>query len=607
MHPADTNAVFWIPLTTALPKTRTPMRIFLTRLLLPALLLLAGCKQPPAAEKQPLQSPYEKGEGHTTATYGELLNYYRELARRYPEVHMQTVGSTDSGEPLHLLTYNRDRIFNFEQLRESHTVVLILNGIHPGEPDGIDACSMLMRDLATGVVRTPEKVVVAIIPVYNVGGALSRNQGTRANQNGPESYGFRGNARNYDLNRDFIKMDTRNARAFAGIFRQVRPHLFVDTHVSNGADYAYTLTHLFSQHNKLGGAPGHFQETVLRPGLEKALEDQGWEITPYVNVYNRPPDGGFTQFMDAPRYSTGYTALWNTPGLMVETHMLKPYPQRVKGTYVLLETLLDLAGDYGDTLRGLRQKARAALVPSAYYPLAWKVDSTRFQTLDFKGFRADTLPSAVTGLPRLKYFPEEPVTLEIPYYNNFIPADSVRIPEAYILPGAWRRVRERLDWNGISYRELQRDTLLEVTAYRIEGFQTYTRPYEGHYPHFDTRVSQTSRKVRFRAGDLWIPTRQEGVRYLLETLEPRGVDSFFNWNFFDPILQRKEGFSAYVFEEIAGAMLESDPDLREAFNAKKASDKAFAASAYQQLNWLYERSPHYEAAHLQYPVYRLEP
>ena len=71
--------------------------------------------------------------------------------------------------------------------------------------------------------------------------ALNRNSTTRTNQNGPESYGFRGNARNYDLNRDFIKSDTKNAKTFAQIFHLVQPDVFIDNHVSNGADYQYIL------------------------------------------------------------------------------------------------------------------------------------------------------------------------------------------------------------------------------------------------------------------------------------------------------------------------------------------------------------------------------
>lgn len=570
------------------------------------LFFVLSCNENTQNSSRDIQTPYEKGDGNTTATYDELIEFYRILAREYPRINLQTLGETDSGEPLHLVTYSPEGGFDFQKLREEKVLLLILNGIHPGEPDGIDATCALMRDLASGKLEAPKDVVISAIPIYNIGGALNRNSGTRANQNGPESYGFRGNARNYDLNRDFLKMDTGNARSFAAIFRMVRPHLFLDTHVSNGADYEYTLTHLFTQHNKLGGASGRFVEKTLRPGLEKYLETKDWDITPYVNVFNRPPDNGFTQFMDHPRYSTGYAALWNTPGLMVETHMLKPYPLRVQGTYELISGLITLADVQKDSLRNLKKVDSGAYQPGAYYPFGWEVDSSAYQVLTFKGYRADTLVSEVTGFSRLKYDRSEPVTSEIPYYNQFRNTDSIRIPRAYILPGSWARVRERLDWNGITYREFEADSTLKVTSYRIEDYKSYVRPYEGHYPHYQTRIQQKIETRKFRKGDLWIPVSQEGVRYLVEALEPQLADSFFTWNFFDAILQQKEGFSPYVFEDTAAEMLRSDGELKAAFEAKKREEPDFANSAYQQLDWLYRQSPHYEPAHMQYPVYRLE-
>jgi len=573
-------------------------------LLLFTLALLSGCCTENTEEASTvLETPFEKGNGNTTATYDELMEFYRALAREYAEINLQTLGKTDSGEPLHLITYNPEGRFDFQKLRKEKLIILILNGIHPGEPDGIDATSLLMRDLASGKIQVPEHVVISAIPVYNIRGALNRNTASRANQNGPEAYGVRGNSRNDDLNRECLKMDTENARTFAAIFRMLRPHLFLDTHVSNGADYTYTLTHLFTQHNKLGGPAGDFLENTLRPGLEKALEDKGWPITPYVNVFNRPPDAGFSQFMDYPRYSTGYAALWNTPGLMVETHMLKPYASRVEGTYELMQCLIGLTEKHGDSLKILPEVSQARYQAGEFYPFNWEIDSTDYHDLLFMGYQADTIVSSVTGLPRLKYNRKEPLTLKVAYYNNL---DSIKIPRAYILPRAWTRIRQRLDWNGIKYMEFATDSTLEVSRYRIEAYKTYSRPYEGHYPHYQTQIQKELVSVTFHAGDLWIPTAQEGVRYLLETLEPELPDSFFNWNFFDPLLQQKEGFSPYVFEDTAEEMLESNPGLRTAFEKRKSGDTEFRENAYAQLEWLYKRSPNYEAAHLQYPVCRVE-
>ncbi|MCB0373377.1 MAG: M14 family metallopeptidase, partial [Muricauda sp.] len=289
-----------------------------------ATFLLLSCETEQQDKMADYQTFYETSEGMETATYQQTIDFYIRLARDFPEINIHTIGKTDSGYPLHMVTFNPDGDFNFENIRKEKTIILINNGIHPGESDGIDATMMLYRDLATGKVKSPKKTVLVTIPVYNIGGALNRNSTTRANQNGPLEYGFRGNARNYDLNRDFVKMDTKNAKTFAEIFHLVKPDVFIDNHVSNGADYQYTLTHLFTQHNKLGGELGTYLHGTLMPSLEKSLAEKEWDITPYVNVFNVPPELGFSQFMDHPRYSTGYTTLWSTLGLMVETHMLKP-------------------------------------------------------------------------------------------------------------------------------------------------------------------------------------------------------------------------------------------------------------------------------------------
>ncbi|WP_445382752.1 M14 family metallopeptidase [Robiginitalea sp. IMCC43444] len=569
-------------------------------------ILLLGCNKTEEEQKAEFPTPFEKGDGNTTATYREALEFYMSLAREFPEINIQTIGETDSDLPLHLVTYNAEGNFNFQRLGREKGILFILNGIHPGESDGIDASMQIFRDLAAGTLEVPEDIILVTIPVYNVGGALNRNSNSRANQNGPGSYGFRGNARNFDLNRDFLKMDTRNARTFAEIFHLVKPDLFLDTHVSNGADYTYTLTHLFSQHNKLGGALGDFQENVLLRGLENDLKEKGWDITPYVNVFNRSPEMGFSQFMDYPRYSTGYVALWNTPGLMLETHMLKPYAQRVKGTYSVIESLIGLLSEQKDSLQDIREKSLAPYAPGSFYPTKWAVDSTDYRELDFKGFELDTLISEVSGQDRIKYDRNRPYQRSVPYYNQFRATDSVRIPSAYLLPKAWKAVRERLDWNKIKYTEFEKDSSMQVTVYHIDSYKTYTRAYEGHYPHYDTQLRSSQLAVLAKAGDLLVSTEQEGVRYLMECLEPQAADSFFNWNFFDTILQRKEGFSPYVFEEVALELLQSDSLLRQRFEARRLEDAGFNENGYRQLEWIYENSPYYEEAHLQYPIYRIE-
>lgn len=572
---------------------------------LAVLFLALSCETKPEDRVASYPTHYEASEGQETATYAETIDFYIRLSRDFPQLNVHTIGKTDSGQPLHLVTFNPDGDFNFENIRKKKAIILINNGIHPGEPDGIDATMMLYRDLAAKSIPVPENTVLVTIPIYNIGGALNRNPNTRVNQNGPLEYGFRGNALNYDLNRDFIKMDSKNAKTFADIFHLVKPDVFVDNHVSNGADYQYTLTHLFTQHNKMGGELGAYLDQKLRPALEESLDRKDWDITPYVNVFNSPPELGFDQFIDHPRYSTGYATLWGSLGLMVETHMLKPYKERVEGTYALMQSLIEVVEDQRDTIKALRQSTLEKNLELSEYHFNWEVDTTQGRILKFKGYEAERMVSQITGLPRIKYDRERPFIRETQYRDRYYPKDTVSVPEAYIIGQSHGRVMERLDANKIRYHKLDRDTTLKVEAYKIVEYATRNAPYEGHYLHYNTQVEKSVREIRFRAGDFVVPTGQPGIRYLLETLEPIGVDSFFNWNFFDAFLQQKEGFSPYVFEDLALELLEQDSLLRQQFTTKVKLDLNFAHNWYAQLDWLYRRSKYAEAAYMSYPVYRL--
>jgi hypothetical protein len=385
----------------------------------------------------------------------------------------------------------------------------------------------------------------------------------------------------------------------------VRPDVFIDNHVSNGADYQYVLTHLFTQHNKLGGELGEYLHKEMMPKLEQKLAAKNWDISPYVNVFNDVPEKGFSQFMDYPRYSTGYTTLFNTLGMMVETHMLKPYQPRVEGTYELMKSMIEICEEDHAQIKDMRQNAIERLLADGTYALDWEVDTARSSTLRFKGYEADLITSGITGTPRLKYDPNRPFTKDTEYRNYFKPRLSVDIPNAYIIPQGWHEVVELLTLNGVDMTRLERDSIFDVEAYKINHFETRKSPYEGHYLHYQTQVIPRKGKIAFREGDWFIPTHQPALRYLLATLEPQAPDSFFNWNFFDTILQQKEGFSPYVWEDKAAELLKENEALRTAFETKKNEDEAFANSWYAQLDWLHKQSEHYEKAHLQYPVYRV--
>ncbi len=570
-------------------------------------LIIVSCSRDSNNDKsQSFTTIFEESKGLETATYDQTIQFYSDLAESYNQITIKPIGETDSGKPLHLVTLNtKGTGDDFNKLRDTNRILLINNGIHPGESDGIDATMMLFRDIVQNKIDKPEKTILVTIPIYNVGGSLNRNSGTRTNQNGPQEYGFRGNARNYDLNRDFIKSDSKNARTFAQIFHLVKPDVFIDNHVSNGADYQYTLTHLFTQHNKMGGVLGNYINGRMIPNLEEKLKEKTWDVTPYVNVFNRTPDSGFTQFMDSPRYSTGYTTLFNTLGMMVETHMLKPYQKRVEGTYELMVSMIEIIEEEGDQIKVLRNKQSKTWSAGRTYPLTWSIDTTKSSTLNFKGFEGFMIRSDLTGKQRLKYDRTKPFEKPVKYRNYFKSTSEIEIPKAYIIPQGWHNVIDLVKLNDVVLSQLEKDTIIKVESYKIDDYKTRKSPYEGHYSHYATKVKSFIEEIKFRKGDYLIYTDQTSIRYLLETLEPEAVDSFFNWNFFDTILQQKEGFSPYVWEDRANLVLRANPKLQIGFNLRKTFDKEFADNWYAQLDWIHKQSGNYEKAHMQYPIYRV--
>lgn len=558
-----------------------------------------------AIKVQAQKTPFELSGKKETTTYTAAITYYQNLVKGCPEAKLLSYGSTDFGKPLHLFVLSKDKVFDPIAIRKSNKrILLINNGIHPGEPEGIDASMMLARDLIKRK-KIPKDVVIAIIPLYNIDGSFNRTGTSRANQNGPVAYGFRGNGKNLDLNRDFIKTDSKNSAAFQLIFNTWQPEIFVDTHTSNGADYQYVMTLIPTQKDKLNGILSNYLTQTLVPGLYSRMEQQGYPMIPYVNSIGETPESGITGFIESPRYSTGYTTLHNTIGFMPETHMLKSYDLRVDATYKLLQAYVDIVQHDARVIGENKKEADAFVAAQKEFPLDWKLTKNEVNELQFKGFEAGQKPSEVSGASRLYYDRTKPYTKTIKEWNKFEPAITVQKPLAYIIPKAWDRVINLLRLNGVKLKEIKADQKIEVESYYIGDFKTSTRPYEGHYLHSAVKLNPVKQNLQYYAGDFVVYVNQPCNRYIVETLEPQAIDSYFNWNFFDSILDMKEHYSAYVFEDTAAELLKKNPDLKAKLEAKKASDADFAKNGPAQLDFVYKNSDYYEKTHNRYPVARL--
>ncbi|MFK7755714.1 MAG: hypothetical protein AB8B53_02155 [Flavobacteriales bacterium] len=572
---------------------------YFTKYLLLLCVSLASCK----GGSQLISN--QEFKSNTSLSYEECISEYEALAN-HPNAYLMEFGGTDIGKPLSVFVLSSDALQRETSLNSDKATILVNNAIHPGEPCGVDASVMLAKTLLENkkLESILERVNIAIIPMYNIGGALNRGCCSRANQNGPEYYGFRGNARNLDLNRDFIKCDSENAKSFSKLYHYLNPHVFLDTHTSNGADYQYVMTLITTQPDKATPAVRSYLNNKMVDDLYQRMDSTGYPMSPYVYTTGATPDEGIKDYLETPRYSTGYATLFNAIGFVSETHMLKPYSERVQSTYELMIHLVNYTYENAEEIKEVKKRADKFSKALKTFEINWELDTTRYEMFSFNGYEAGYKDSEFSTNQRLFYNREKPFTKDIKYYNRYPASVRAKAPDYYIIPQAWKEVITRLDLNEIAYTELEKDSVFKVEFYRIEDSETGNSPYEGHYLHKNVKLSSHTVDQQFRKGDILVPVNQKKNRYIVETLEPNGPDSFFNWNFFDEVLQQKEWFSAYVFEDVAAELLQNNTELKKEFKIKQESSEEFRSNQWAQLYWLYQRSDNYEPTHNRYPVAR---
>ncbi|WP_426207593.1 M14 family zinc carboxypeptidase [Massilia sp. TWP1-3-3] len=554
-----------------------------------------------------LQTPYEQGNKNQSTTWAECIAWYQDLAQRFPRVlGFSVIGMSDAGLPIHAGVVSADGVFDREQIRAAGRPVFFNNnGIHPGEPEGIDACMALVRDFCVDPARLAAlgKTVFLFVPLYNVDGSVNRANTSRVNQDGPEQFGFRGNARHLDLNRDFVKCDTLNAQVFNKLFAAWDPDVMVDTHTSNGADYPYTMTLIHTQTDKLGGALGAFLKQTMLPHMFAEMARRGWPTCPYVNPVKDSPEHGIAEFLETARFSTGFAALHHTIGFMPETHMLKPFADRYASMRALVETALDFTVANAGAIMQLRRAARQEARARREWPLHWAMDESRPSSFRFSGYAARYSASELGQYRRLSYDRDAPWERDIAYYDNFVADIVVATPRAYVVPQAWREAVERLLWNGVAMRRIEADEVREVQYYHVTSVASRPDAYEGHMFHDDVQLEKRTAPLLLRAGDWWIDLDQDRARYAIETLEPQGHDSFFRWGFFNSVLEKKEAYSDYVFEDHAVELLREEPALRVKFDAWKAAHPELLASQAAVLDFILANCERYvEPEWRRYPV-----
>ncbi|MFZ9586655.1 MAG: hypothetical protein ACO29U_03580 [Crocinitomicaceae bacterium] len=547
--------------------------------------------------------------GNTSPTYPVLIDHLKNLDKAHKELSMYNMGPSDYGLPIYVFVINggKDSTRTFSKALAG-TTILINNAIHPGEPDGINACLIWLDQwIAQGKpleTKDGKKLpLIAFIPVYNVGGMMNRSSTSRANQNGPEEYGFRGNARNFDLNRDFIKMDSKNAFTFARIFHALDPDVFIDNHVSNGADYQYTLTYIASMKERMSPEMSELTYGKCIPFLEENVKQQGWDLFPYVELKGETPAQGIHAFNDLPRYAMGYASLFHSISFTVETHMLKPFPQRVQATLAFMEGIISFTTTNNMEIEAKRRASKTWARNLTQYAYNYKL-SEQADSISFKGYEHSFPVHPITGLKELTYDRTKPYERNIPWYRSYAAIDSVVVPKYYVVGGQEQHVIDRLKVNQVRFEILTEDQIDTLNVYSVKSYKSPNNPYEGHFKLAQIEVGESEKLVQLKPGDIIIPSQQDAALFLHASLQPCAEDSYLSWNFFDSYLQQKEYFSNYVFKDQIAEILSNDQKLNEAYQLRKATDEKFRNNEWDQLYFIYSHSPYFEQTFMRLPIYQ---
>ncbi|MDH6358045.1 M14 family zinc carboxypeptidase [Parabacteroides sp. PF5-9] len=556
--------------------------------------LFFSCTQQ-ALQKEDFLTYYEKNNYEHTPRYEETIDYCRLLAKHSRQITYTTIGVSPQGREIPLLIIDKDGLTSPEQIRaKGRVVVLAEANIHAGEPDGKDAGLMFIRDAVLfdehpGLL---DNVSFLFIPIINVDGHEDFGIHYRINQNGPVEVGARFTAQRLNMNRDFIKADAPEMRSLLSLYAQWMPELFIDIHVTNGADFQYVSTYGLEHCEFLTPNMLEWSMNTFEKELKGRMEDDGFPLFPYFFSITHVPDVGMSVFPDvfAPQYSNGYASANNRIGLLIENHIYKPYKERVDATYLYLKHALELAGRHNKILKAEIEKADRYVSSREFRKDSLALDYVHNMAqsvpIRYLGWKDTTVISDLSGGNWTYYDRNAPVTLDYHLFLSFTGENKIRLPEAYIIPQEQLTTIELLDIHGIHYERFKRDTILEVETYHFTDAEWSKTPYEGRIT-LKTDYKTTKEHIRYHAGDIWVSTSQPKVKIIAHMLEPKSSTSLVYWGFYNNFIKAPNEFwiSLNYMETKGREMLEEDPVLKAEFETKKKEDPALANDPRAILNF----------------------
>ena len=561
------------------------------------LLMYVSCTQ--SYIREDFMTDCEKSGFVKTPRFEETMAWFRKLEDFSPMVKVGSFGTSPQGRDLSMVIVDKDGLQDPKKIRaKGRVIILIESCIHAGEPDGKDASMIFLRDMIVDKknIDLLDDVSFLFIPVFNVDGHEDFSAINRINQNGPEELGTRNTSQYLNLNRDFLKADAPEMRAWLKLYNRWMPELFIDVHVTNGADFQYVMTYAIENRGTImEEGLRQWSLDVYEKQLNERMEKVGYPLFLYASFrkYNAPESGILIDIFD-PRYSEGYAASRNRLGLLIENHIYKPYEQRVKATIEAFIASARILAENKETL--VKAIAHAdKVVSSPEYrkipmDLTFKPVNKDSVWVDYLSWARDTVKSDLSGADWVRHNYDKPITLKCPLITSYEPTSSLQLPEAYILMPQWTDVIALLDLHDIKYTRISQPKQVEVETYRYTKAVFSSRQSEGRIPVLKTEYTTQKETLMAPEGSVIIDMNQPNGRLAAWLLEPSAPGSLVYWGFFNQVVQPTHEFWIRLpyMEEKGRELLVKDPALKAEFEEKK-KDAKFANDPQAILNFFYEK------------------
>ena len=497
-----------------------------------------------------LRTRAERTDFRETSRYDDVVAFLEAADRASPLIHLTTFGYSFQGRPLPLAVVGRVRDASPAAVRASGKTVVYLQGdIHAGEVEGKEALQNLLREVAAGRhAAWLDSLVLLVAPIFNPDGNERVALTNRPHQHGPVAgMGTRNNAQDLNINRDFTKLDTPEARSHALLLQAYDPHVLLDLHTTNGTYHAYQLTYAPPLHPNTDPSLAAMVRGRWLPWVtEQAKRAHGWDFYHYGNVPTaespwaapRGSERGWYTYDHRPRFSNHYWGLRNRFGILSETYAYLTFRARIEVQQGFVEEVLDYAAAHAGALR--RAAAAADGQDLRGRELAVRARLVRTGPATILMGEVDEERNPYTGEPMLRRKdvrrPER-----MPEFTAYEPSETERVPDAWLVPPSLGTVIDRLRAHGVRMEPLAREAVMAVEEFRIDSASTAAQASEGHRERtLHGRWQRVERTVP--AGTLRVPANQPLGRLAFTLLEPRSDDGFAAWGLLDRAL---EGANAY--------------------------------------------------------------